>query len=77
MLTAEPNHPIDRTRLSKMLGLPLERLLLRPADYLSSADIDVFTGVSVRNVDSAKKVCALSRLLVLLRCHDALSRWWN
>lgn len=57
MLTREPHLPYDRVRLSKnQLDQPVDKLLLRPAEFFDSCDIEVLRESLVTKVDAKARV---------------------
>ncbi len=40
MVTKEPHHPIDRTKISKGIDVKLEKTLVRPDAFYADADIE-------------------------------------
>ncbi len=48
MVTQEAVHPYDRTKLSKILDSPVDKLLIRPVDYFEKFNIDVLLNTKVR-----------------------------
>jgi NADPH-dependent 2,4-dienoyl-CoA reductase/sulfur reductase-like enzyme len=52
MITRETHLPYDRTLLSKILGCPVQDLVLRPQDFFDKNDIEVVREAAVSRLDS-------------------------
>jgi NAD(P)H-nitrite reductase large subunit len=47
MVTQEAVHPYDRTKLSKVLDSPVDKLLIRPVAYFEKYNIEILLSTQV------------------------------
>mmetsp|Transcript_18358 Transcript_18358/g.50607 ORF Transcript_18358/g.50607 Transcript_18358/m.50607 type:complete len:617 (-) Transcript_18358:29-1879(-) len=60
MVTGDANAPYDRTRLTKILGIPLDKISLRPHGWYEEHGVELLTGKNVKLLDAETKVAILS-----------------
>uniref|UniRef100_A0A3B1JV53 Apoptosis inducing factor mitochondria associated 4 n=1 Tax=Astyanax mexicanus TaxID=7994 RepID=A0A3B1JV53_ASTMX len=60
MVIKDEKLPIDKTKLSKAMNIEIEKILLRPSDFLQKHDIEVWTEKDVVSVNTEGKVVTFS-----------------
>ncbi|XP_072548094.1 apoptosis inducing factor mitochondria associated 4 isoform X2 [Salminus brasiliensis] len=60
MVTKDEKLPLDKTKLSKAMNIEIEKILLRPSDFLQKHGIEVWTEKEVVSVSTEAKTVTLS-----------------